>query len=165
MEDFIVYAIICSSVFLSGCRTAQQHIEKIDHHKQKAIEKGAVFSPDTVLVTVEVPKVIQGADGKDSLIYVNVEVEAECPGEIRYITKRDKRFERKMEVKEKRWQHREAMRDRNQKGKTDRTAIRQDNRTERASNRKLWWLWMLIGIVIGAGVVMLLRQFLSRLIP
>lgn len=62
-----LYFIIILSLFV-GCRTAQWHYEK-------AVDKGMVVKPETI--TAVVRDTIKGEDGKDSIIYRDIELP--CP--------------------------------------------------------------------------------------
>lgn len=84
----LVFLTIASLfLFLSSCSP--------EYHKEKFIKKGGLIKCDTTFV--DVPVIVKGKDGKDSLIYVNSPVD--CPElispEPRWKIKHMDRVERK----------------------------------------------------------------------
>lgn len=155
--DFVVYGIFISSLFLYGCRTAQKHIELASKHQEKAISKGAVIEnkTDTVTVVNTVTNSIKG-----DTIFVKETVTITKEGEVRYVTKRDKKHERKEKSLLLKRLHKQQMKSIGQKGKTDRVESRQENKTERRINgkRNWWWIWLIAGIAIGFFLRLLIKQ-------
>ena len=98
-------------LFLTSCGSAQfhinqaeKHVEKAEKHTQKAILNGAVFTDSTDTVTVNTLK-IDTVTVNDT-VYVNsietiVKTVTES-GEIRYVSRADKRKEHRLERQNKR---------------------------------------------------------------
>lgn len=86
-------------LILSSCG-AQFHVNRANHHQEKAMQKGAVFTPDTTLLLKH--------DTIERHFYRNDTLVIErtfnhyytSPGEIRFITNQDKRQDRKKEKRE-----------------------------------------------------------------
>lgn len=112
-------------IFLIGC-TAQQHLQKAHKHQIKAIEKGAVFIPeiDTVFTTDTLTTI----ERKNDTVFVTntvIQIQRE-KGEVRYITRKDKKKERKIQKTQNRRRH-----------QLEKIEARQGSRWE-------WWLIVLL---------------------
>jgi len=85
----IITGIIVSIVLIdiSSCDTAKKAIK----HHNKAVELGYVYSCDTTFI--DVPVIVKGKDGKDSLIYVPKIVP--CPEQTPPKTKTEIKYEYK----------------------------------------------------------------------
>ncbi len=119
----------------------QYHVERAAHHKDKAISKGAVFTPDTVKIDGDT---ITISYFKNDTLFIEREIvrTVTLDGEVRYITKHDKRIEKREKRRFARRLHKQTLKTIKQDAKTERTDIRR-------SKRNLWYVWLIIGIVVG----------------
>jgi len=169
----VILAVLIASTTLLSC-SPQFHLDKANKHQQKALNKGAKF--DVQIDTLEIHDTII----KTRTFTINdtvykertktVKVVVKESGEIRYITKRDKRKEHrlskkviKLENKLKKKDHREASKqkrkDSKNKFKLDKLQKRLDAQVEKSKNRKSWWwLWLSIGIALALLLKPLLTQ-------
>jgi len=128
--------------------TPQFHINKAKKHTEKAIDKGAVLttSNDTLYIndTIITERIIKRGDTLYIERVKTIEKVIYQKGEIRYITKKDKR-------KEYREEKREAKRDfklNKSKEKTKRTEIRKSD--------KKFPYWIILLIIGGIITIILL---------
>ena len=155
--------IICYSfiiIALASCKPS--------YHMKRYIKKGGVI--DTVERIITITDTIKGKDGKDSIIYKDVEVD--CPEPIiktRWKTKIEYKY-RKDSLKDKRIKYIDSLKyalkqsvinlkTEKAKQKTNRVVVRQENKKTK------WYIWLLIGIVIGIISPFIIRRYLlSKLI-
>jgi hypothetical protein len=135
---------------LASCG-AQFHLNKAKKHTEKAIKKGAVINAvtDTVYIsdTLIETKVYTVNDTTYIETIKTVDKIIEKSGEIRYITKRDKRAEERLAKKSQNLQFKLDKLKLKYDKQVAIVSNRQANKTERKSNKKnLWWLWMLVGV-------------------
>ena len=138
-------------ILLVSC-TPQFHINKANKHTKKAIDKGAVLTPliDTLYIndTIITEQTFRINDTVYIELTKTIEKVVHQTGEIRYITKKDKRKEvRQVKVDSRR------------NFKLDKL----DKKTEKVTARKqgknnsYWWIWLLTGFLGG--------YFLNKYIP
>jgi len=135
--------LLTAFILLVGC-SPQFHIKRAKKQQEKAIKKGAIFIPtnDTTFVTDTMYVTEFKNDTTYLTRYITHTNTIVQDGEVRYITKRDRRKEQQ--------QVRRIYKDSiiiaklklRQNAKTQRTTVR-------AENRNRWWLWLLIGLVLG----------------
>ena len=133
-------------ILLVSC-TPQFHINKAKKHTKKAIDKGAVLtilkpSNDTLYVsdTIVLTEIVKQGDTIYKTVTKTVERVVYQTGEIRYISKKDKRKEaRKVKIDSKRDYKLEVL-----DKKTEKIAAKNKNK-----NRSYWLLWLLIGVSVG----------------
>lgn len=137
-------AFICiltlSSVLLS-CK-AQYHIERAEKHREKALKKGATFTNDTTYVYGDT---IINTYWKDSIrviekIVTNTEY---IEGEIRYITKKDKRIARRKERKADKYRFK---------------LRKKEIQVEKKKSR--WFVWLVIGSIITLLIQFVWKHYL-----
>lgn len=136
-----LFAILIALYVLSSCG-AQYHIQRAEKHREKALSKGAVFTPDTIRIDGDTTCI---SYFKNDTLFVEKEIvkTVYLDGEIRYVTKVDKRREYKLIRQGNRLNAKQERIQTRQENKTERTKVRQENK------RSLWWLFLLIGFVIG----------------
>lgn len=136
-----LFAILTLLVVLSSCG-AQYHIQRAETHREKALSKGAIFTNDTIRIDGDTTIVTYF---KNDTLFLEREVVKTVfvEGEIRYITRVDKRREYKIIRQRNRLEAKQERIATRQENKTERTKVRQENK------RSLWWLFLLIGFVIG----------------
>lgn len=140
-------ALLTAFIFLLGC-SPQYHIEKASKHTKKALEKGAVISNlDTITTRDTIREVIFR---NDTTYITNTIVRTVTEaGELRYITRVDKRREYKLEKQLNRLEAKNKRLNERLKAKKERIIVRTEAKTERAKNRSLWWLWLLLGFILS----------------
>ena len=140
MKYIIILLLLCS------CST-QNLIQRADKLKNKAISKGAVFTKDTITEIDTLTTIEFRNDTVFSTSYINTHTFTE--GEVRYITRSDKRKEFKLEKQVNRLEAKNNRLEERLKAKNERVIVRNKTKVERIKNRSLWWLWLLIGSVLG----------------
>jgi hypothetical protein len=130
-------ASLIAAFFLTSCGTAQFHINKAEKHTAKAISKGAIFtdSTDTLIVnntTHDTTTVNDTVFVRSIETIVKTVTES---GEIRYISRADKRREhrlekqnKRLEKKNKRLEARLTYKNERSKDKTKRVAVRNNRK-------------------------------------
>jgi len=156
MKRFRLEIALTALLFLYGC-SSQYYIQRAQKHQQKAIHKGAkltnktdtLYLTDTTQTIETIIETINDTVYITNTVYITKTVTkiVKEHGEVRFVTRRDKRYERRLEMKLKRYEHREAMRSTLQKGKTDRTTIRNEGRGR--------WEWWIIVILVVAFAIYL----------
>jgi len=145
MKRFRLEIALTALLFLYGC-SSQYYIQRAQKHQQKAIHKGAkltnktdtLYLTDTTQTIETIIETINDTVYITNTVYITKTVTkiVKEHGEVRFVTRRDKRYE-----------HREAMRSTLQKGKTDRTTIRNEGRGR--------WEWWIIVILVVAFAIYL----------
>lgn len=171
--------IFLLSFLLGGCYSAQ-------HHFDKYIEKGGKITPEIVRDTV--PLVIKGVDGKDSLIYVPVEVKVDCPDtpETNSQTRQRERTERlkekneyNLEIKKLKYtidslkvQNKHAEKEQKLDNNLEKILSKERERIKQletklskteARNKGKWWFWMLLGAFLMLIVVIFIVFLYKKL--
>ena len=141
------YITIYLLILLTSCGV-QHNINRAKKHTAKAIDKGAVFSVSTDTLYVNDTIVTQRTFTVNDTVYIEsiktIEKVVYQKGEIRYITKKDKR-------KEFREDKKQAKRD----FKIDKAIEKTKRVKTRKEKRSWWWLWLLLG---GIGGVILNKK-------
>ena len=135
------YLII--ALIITSC-SSQFYINKSKRAIVKAIDKGAVLKPsnDTLYVndTIILTEIVKQGDTIYKTVTKTVERVVYQTGEIRYISKKDKRKEaRKVKIDSKREYKLEVL-----DKKTEKIAVKNKNK-----KRSYWLLWLLIGVSVG----------------
>jgi hypothetical protein len=123
-------AFLSVLIAFSSCGV-KYHSNKIEKHTNKLISKGIVIPKDTVTVVKN-----------DTLTFV------EHRDDTTFITKlitKTITLEPTIQIKD-RWQVRTETK---YKYKTIRVQAKQTTKQVKAENRTKWWIWLLIGLVIG----------------
>ena len=143
--------LLTAFVLLVGC-SPQFHIKRAHKQQEKAINKGAIFIPtnDTIFETTFKIDTLTINDTTYITRTNTITNTIIQDGEVRYITKRDRRLERKQAQRIYKDSIKIVKLIERQEAKTQRTTVR-------AENRNRWWLWLLIGFVVGFFV----RQFVK----
>jgi hypothetical protein len=142
-----------------SCDTAKQAIK---HHK-KAEKLGYVYKCDTTYI--DVPKIVKGKDGKDSLIYVPTP--CNCPEIEPPKTQREIKWKYKYDFKQQKARdafvidslskiHEKELKLAKIKGKSDKTAIKNNIKTETANNKSYNLTLIVFGIVGSLFLLLLL---------
>ena len=149
-------------LFLSSCRTVYQHVRKAEKHIARAVALDpSIKTNETDTLTLIEYDTIRGKDGRDSIIYETITITPPCPeydfSEVRSKSeaKQEEKTKRK-EIKEGGKTYRKKIKE---EGRTKRTETRHDTKRERIKSRSLWWLWLLLGALLGAAVT---REFYKR---
>ena len=123
-----LFCILSVFTALLSCK-AQYHIQQAEKHREKALKKGAAFNSDTTYVFGDT---IINTYWKDSIRVIEKTITNTeyIEGEIRYITKKDKRVERRNNKLEK---------------KREFKLRKQEIKTER--KRSLWFIWFILGVI------------------
>lgn len=150
MKRIKILAILSAFTVLSSCGV-QYHINQAEKHRDKALKMGAVFTPDTIRMNGDT---IVRTYYRNDTLFVEREITKTVyiDGEIRYITKWDKRKEYKIIRQKDRLNAKQKRVETRQENKTERTHVRRENR------RSWWWLWLIIGGFIGFFVKPILRH-------
>lgn len=151
---------------LFGCKTAQQHIEAASRHTAKAIKKGAVLShkTDTLILSNIISDTITLRD--TTFITNTIEKTIIEAGDIRYITRVDKRREdqfKKRIYKDSitiaklviRKNAKVGVSTKKQEEKTERIKIRRESR------RFNWLIWIIVGYLLNIAVRIGLKRINS----
>tara|TARA_R110000868_G_scaffold78911_3_gene224741 strand:- start:3371 stop:3886 length:516 start_codon:yes stop_codon:yes gene_type:complete len=166
----ILIALFISSLILS-CST-QRLIERGDKLQDKIIKRGGVITriTDTLLINDTITEIFTRNDtnfvNNTIIRYVTEQ------GEIRYITKSDKRKEHRLEkrihsdsvviaILQKKNERLEIR----QSGKTNRVAVRGNNKVEKVALRRngsKWWLFIIIGYLLNFVVRFLIDRYLPK---
>jgi len=135
---YLFFTALIASFFLTSCGSAQFHISKAEKHTQKAIEKGAIFTSSTDTVTVSNITYDTTTVG-DTVFISSIETVVKTVtemGEIRYISKLDKRREFKLQKqlnrlteKNKRLQARLDVKNQRYTEKTKRVSLRNEKKS------------------------------------
>lgn len=122
-------ASLSALLIFSGC-SPQWHINKAEKHTEKAIEKGAEFNSDTLYVRDTT--IVSYYKNDTVFIEKTVTNKVYVKGDVRYISKSDKRRERRdLRVQQKR------------------DFKLQKIGTRRQGKRSYWFVWLVVGIVLG----------------
>lgn len=155
------FFIICLS-FLYGC-SAQKHIDLSKKHLKKAIQKGAVINTEIETVTEIDTLRIYDTIVNDSTITIHKTIRTYEKGEIRYISKRDKREENRLKKLLSKYRFKLSKDSLDfieykakQEGRTARTTVRQENKKSK------WWLWLLIGAAIPFVLKIVIRFYIGK---
>lgn len=145
-------------ISLLGCK-AQFHIDRAEKHTKKAIDKGAVISKsDTITHTDTITKIETIND--TTYITNNVTHTITKEGELRYITRVDKRREYRLEKQNNRLKAKNERLSKKLKAKNERVKVRHETKIERIKNRSLWWIWALVGYLLNFVVRFLVSRYL-----
>jgi predicted membrane channel-forming protein YqfA (hemolysin III family) len=141
-------AFIISLFYLYSC-SPQWHIEKADKHKNKALKKGATITRDTTYVSGDT---IVNTYWKDSILYVDRTITDTIyiDGEVRYVTKKDKRIARRKERKADRYKY-----------KLQKQEIKAD--VKKAKRWSLFWIGFTIGAALMFLLMILIRKYYNKL--
>ena len=140
-------SVLTALILLLGC-SPQYHIEKAYKHTKKALEKGAVLSTIDTLIIKDTVREVKFRNDTTYITNTIVRTVTEA-GELRYVTRVDKRREYKLEKQLNRLEAKNKRLNERLEAKKERIIVRTDARTERAKNRSLWWLWLLLGFIIS----------------
>jgi hypothetical protein len=151
--------VLSLSVALLSCKP-QYHIGKAEKHTQKALNKGAVINVDTLRTHDTITTILTRND--TTYIFRTVTNTVTTAGELRYITNRDMRYERRLarriyedSISLVRLQARLDKR-------SSQTSDRQNTKQVRAENRSRWLFWLILGIVIGAVGTFFVKNWFSK---
>lgn len=145
--------ILIGIATLYSC-SVSKHVELSEKHRQKAIAKGAIYTKDSVLVTITDTVINNVGD----TLFVPREVKIPCPDIELPKTKTEARQEGKTERVKIR---QEGKTDRNNKDEETKQAKQEDKHEERQTKienkcsmfwtvvGKLTWLWFLISLILG----------------
>lgn len=136
-------SLLTAFIFILGC-TPQFHIERASKHKEKAIKKGAVFTADTIKVNGDTTTITYF---KDSIQYIETTITEyiTLEGEVRYITKKDKRVD-----------NRERKREAKREFRLRKQGIKAE--VKKANRWHLFWF----GVIVGSVIVILLKLLWNR---
>ena len=140
-------SVLTALILLLGC-SPQYHIEKASKHTKKALEKGAVISTIDTLIINDTIREVKFRNDNTYITNTIVRTVTEA-GELRYVTRVDKRREHRLEKQLNRLEAKNKRLTKRLEAKTERIVVRTEARTERIKNRSLWWLWLLIGFIIS----------------
>ena len=143
-------SVLSLIAILLSC-SPQYHIERADKHVKKAIKRGAKIDIkiDTLIINDTITETFTYND--TTFVTNTITRYVTSQGELRYITKVDKRKEYRLE---KRIQSDSSKLIRLQTrldAKNERVAVKSNNKVKKValrSNRK-GWIWLLIGIALG----------------
>jgi len=136
--------LILIALALCAC-TPQFHINKAEKHTNKAIEKGAIFTAktDTIHDTVINERTFTRNDTVFLEKFTTIEKVVYERGEIRYITRKDKRKEYREDKKRSKRKYKLAKQD------------RKINKVKARKSVKRFGLWNLL-LIIGAIITTLI---------
>jgi len=134
--------LIILSLFLFSCGV-QHHINKAKKHTQKAIDKGAVFTASNDTLYINDTIITERTFTRNDTVFLEriktIEKVITQKGEIRYITKKDKRVEVRTEKKEAKIDFKLAK----SKEKTKRVVVRKENK-----NSSKWIILFILALII-----------------
>lgn len=142
----ILALVLLFSLYSCG---PQWHIEKADKHKNKALEKGAIFKTDTIHGDRDT---IVNTYWKDSILVVDRTITDTIyiQGEVLYITKKDKRIARRKEKRNDKYKY-----------KLKKKELIVEKKKIKAWNK--FWLGFVIGSIITFILMILIRKYFSKL--
>lgn len=130
-------------ITLVSC-TPQFHINKAKKHTKKAIDKGAVLKPYNDTIYINDTIVTQQTFRVNDTVYFEtiktIEKVIHQVGEIRYVTKKDKRKESRQVKVDSRRNFKLDKLDK----KTEKVTAR-----KKGKNNSYWWIWLLTGCLGG----------------
>jgi len=139
-------SVLSLIAILLSC-SPQYHIERADKHVKKAIKRGAKI--DIKIDTLIINDTITETFTYNDTTFITNTVTRYVQGELRYVTRVDKRKEYRLE---KRIQSDSSKLIRLQTrldAKNERVVVRNNTKVERIKNRSNWWLCLIIGGVLG----------------
>ncbi len=162
MKTKLKFVIFIFSLALYSCSDAKL----VQHHLKKAEKHGGKIVCDTTYI--DVPKIVKGKDGKDSLIYIETAIPCKpCqPCE----TKREIKWKYKYNLKQQKARDAFVIDSMNKvltnevkhaqiKRKSDKNAFKQNTKTETANNKTVNIGLIVFGVV--ASLVLLLLLFIK----
>lgn len=148
MKRIVLYAILSVSLALYSCK-AQYHINKAEKHREKALKKGATFTSntDTLYLTDTLTTIEQRNDTVFITNTVTKIITEE--GEIRFITRSDKRKERRLQERIRR----DSVKLLRLQARLDKritvTQERNDTKRERIKHRSSWSWWLVVLLIVS----------------
>lgn len=123
----LAFVLTILYIFL-GC-SPQWHLERADKHLNKAIDKGAEIKADTIYVSGDT---IRTSYTQNDTVYITNTIKEVkfLQGEVRYITKKDKRQERRKQKRDDKYNYK---------------LKKQEIKSE--SKRSYWYIWYGLGIL------------------
>ena len=158
----LIITLVLSFLFV-GC-SAQQHIKKAKKHAEKAIKKGAKITPD--VDTLVINKIDTLTEVRNDTVFTKItETVTETitkDGEIRYITKSDKRKERRLEKDLRDKEHKLKKLQAKLDAKTEVKKTKHTEKTKQVQSRtdrkSKWWasiLLFFLGCLVGFAIAKL----------
>lgn len=148
MKRIVLFAVLSVSVALYSCK-AQYHINKAEKHREKALKKGAVFTTkkDTLYLTDTLTRI----ELRNDTVFVTNTVTKIITeeGEIRFITRSDKRKERRLQERIRR----DSVKLLRLQARLDKRIVqtqeRNDTKRERIKNRSSWSWWIVVLLIVS----------------
>tara|TARA_R110000822_G_scaffold26529_2_gene79793 strand:- start:21 stop:485 length:465 start_codon:yes stop_codon:yes gene_type:complete len=152
-----ILSVLSVCVLLLSC-SPQYHIERADKHVQKALNKGAVITNKVDTLT-QYDTITETFTRNDTTFITNTVIRyITSQGEVRYVTRQDKRNEFKLQKQVNRLDAKNERLTTRLNAKNERVVTRHDTKIKRIENRSWWYLWLLIGGVLG----FLVRRYLVK---
>tara|TARA_R110000868_G_C10829117_1_gene759231 strand:+ start:810 stop:1274 length:465 start_codon:yes stop_codon:yes gene_type:complete len=152
-----ILSVLSVCVLLLSC-SPQYHIERADKHVQKALNKGAVITNKVDTLT-QYDTITETFTRNDTTFITNTVIRyITSQGKIEYVTRQDKRNEFKLQKQVNRLDAKNERLTTRLNAKNERVVTRHDTKIKRIENRSWWYLWLLIGGVLG----FLVRRYLVK---
>ena len=139
-------AVLTALLLFNGCST-QRLIERAQKLNTKIVKKGGVLKIDTITKIDTLTTIEFRNDTVFHTSYINTHTTSE--GEFRYVTRADKRKEFRLEKRIQSDSSKLVRLQTRLDAKNERVVVRNNTKVERINNRSKWWLWLLIGGVLG----------------
>lgn len=158
MKNLYLVALV-ASLFLTSCGSAQYHInqaekhnKKVEKHIKKAVLNGANFTDSTDTVTVNSVS-IDTLTVNDTVYINSVETVVKTvvkTGEVRYVSRADKRKEHRLEKQNKRLTEKNKRLEARLASKNQRSSDKTKRVTVRNNKKKLfdWKILLIIALLI-----------------
>jgi len=144
---------------VNGC-TPQRLIQRADKLSNKAIKKGAVLvsNVDSIYITDTITEMVTRNDTTYVTRYINNTVTVTEKGQVKYVTRTDKRQERKLAERIRQ----DSVKMVRLQARLDKRMKQSDNKAEtkqeRIKNRGRWEWWIIIILVISFALYLYLTN-------
>lgn len=148
------WSIILLFFCLISCKSPQWHLNQFK-------KKGGEIKP--TIIRDSIPYEVKGKDGKDSTIYIQVEITPDCPTVETNAQTRAKERTKRTEAKEETKQHKSDNKVKETEAKEETKQNKSNNNVEKSKNKRFipWYVLILIGWLMGI-ITMLLIKLLRK---
>jgi len=145
--------LLAAYLVFVGC-SASHHLKRAQKQQNKAILKGATIDRDTIIKTKS--DTITKIDTLNNTITITHTIKDTVflEGSTKYVYKSrvEARQEQKTERKKAKYNLKENKKKLKQDAKTERKKVKHTEKTKRKEKKRLWWLWLCCGFILGYGI-------------